>query len=59
LAEATGLAQEFIELVRCRKSGEFDPWLARAQGSTLTAVRGFAKGLCTDYDAVRAALTLP
>jgi transposase len=59
LAEATDLASDFIDLVRRRQIERLDPWLARAQSCALPAFRGFAKGLCTDYDAVRAAVTLP
>ncbi len=59
LAEAIDLANDFLDLVRRRQPECLDPWLKRAQSCTLPAFRGFAKGLCTDDEAVRAAVTLP
>ena len=36
-----------------------DPWLQRATTSTLEALQRFAKGLCEDYEAVKAGVTVP
>ena len=58
LAEAVKLAEEFAGLVRGRKPELFDPWLQRAQDSAVPALQRFAKRLSSDYDAVRAAVTL-
>ena len=58
LAEAVKLAEEFAALVRGRKPKLLDPWLQRAQDSAVPALQRFAKRLSSDYDAVRAAVTL-
>jgi transposase len=59
LAEAIALAQEFAQLVRQRQAPQLDPWLARAAESRVTPLQRFAKGLRDDYEAVRAAVTVP
>lgn len=59
LTEAIDLAQDFAQLVRQRQPAQLDPWLQRAAGSTLDAVRRFATGLYDDYQAVKAGVTLP
>ena len=58
LDEAVALAEEFIGLLRERAPDRLDPWLQRAERSTVRPLRGFAKRLWADYDAVRAAVTL-
>lgn len=58
LAVAVDLAEEFAALVRDRRPERLDPWLQRAQDSTVPALQRFAKRLSSDYDAVRAAVTL-
>ena len=58
LAAAVRLAEEFAALVRGRKPELLDPWLQRAQDSAVPALQRFAKRLSSDYDAVRAAVTL-
>ncbi len=58
LAAAVELAEEFAALVRGREPGRLDPWLQRAQDSAVPALQRFAKRLSSDYDAVRAAVTL-
>ena len=58
LATAVTLAEEFAALVRGRKPERLDPWLQRAQDSAVPALQRFAKRLSSDYDAVRAAVTL-
>lgn len=59
LAEAVALAQDVAGLVRQRQPAQLEPWLARAAQSTLAPFRRFARGLCADYAAVYAAMTLP
>ena len=58
LATAVKLAEEFAALVRGRKPEHLDPWLQRAQDSVVPALQRFARRLSSDYDAVRAAVTL-
>jgi transposase len=58
LAEVIGLAEEFANLVRQRKSEQFHSWLERASRCKTPMFETFACGLEAD-DAVRAALTVP
>ena len=59
LAAATTLADEFAQLVRDRRADDLDAWIALASADGGSAdLRRFARGLTTDYAAVRAALTL-
>jgi transposase len=58
LDEAVALAEEFMGLLRNRTPDRLDPWLQRAQSSTVRQLRSFAQRLWADYDAVRAAVTL-
>jgi transposase len=59
VAEAIDLAQAFATLVRQRQPAQLDPWLQRATTSALEALQRFATGLCDDYEAVKAGVTLP
>jgi transposase len=59
LAAAVALAQAFASLVRQRQPTPRDLWLARAATSALAPFRRFAKGLRTDYAAVKAGVTRP
>ena len=58
LAAAVELAEEFAALVRGRKPDRLDLWLRQAQDSVVPALQRFARRLSSDYDAVRAAVTL-
>ena len=58
LAAAVTLAEEFAALVRGREPKRLDLWLQRAQDSAVPALQRFAKRLSSDYDAVRATVTL-
>ena len=58
LATAVELAEEFTALVRRRKPERLDPWLQKAQDSVVPALQRFARRLSSDYEAVRAAVTL-
>jgi transposase len=60
LQAAGGLAREFTDMIRQRRSAEWHDWLRRACAPQATAeIRSFAKGLQADEAAVQAALTLP
>jgi transposase len=59
VAEAIDLAQDFAQLVRQRQPERLDAWLQRATTSALEALQRFASGLCEDYEAVKAGVTLP
>ncbi|QSB17552.1 ISL3 family transposase [Natronosporangium hydrolyticum] len=58
LATLTELAQEFNQLVRTRSGHRLEEWINKATSSAFPEVRGFAKGLYSDFDAVKAGLTL-
>ena len=59
LRELYQLGQEFILMVKQRRARRLDPWLLRVGQSPSTDLRGFASGIKRDYDAVKAALSLP
>jgi len=59
LAGAIELAQDFCAIVRQRQANRFDEWLARAVASGVAPLQRFARGLCADYEAVKAGLRLP
>ena len=59
IAEAIGLAEGFLALVRTRAPEQLEPWLLIARASTLLAFRHFAEKLEADIEAVRAAVSLP
>jgi len=59
ITEAIRLTQDFADLVRHGKPDQLDTWLERAAASCLQAFKSFANGLQTDYDAVKAGITLP
>jgi transposase len=58
IAVAIELAQDFVEIVRTRQPDRFDSWLDRATACDVAPLRRFATGLRTDYEAVKAGLTL-
>jgi transposase len=58
MAEAIALAEEFAALMRARDPERLEPWLARAQASTLPAFQDFAHSLKSDQAAVQAAVRL-
>ena len=55
----TRLAHGFNRLVRERRGQHLEEWINEATRSSFPEVRGFATGLFSDYDAVRAGLTQP
>jgi transposase len=58
LADILRLSQSFLELVRERQPTQLDDWLTAATDSEIPQFQRFVTGLRSDYDAVRAALTL-
>jgi transposase len=59
LAELTDLAHGFTNLVRQREGDRLETWINNAARSPFSELRGFGTGLRSDFDAVRAGLTLP
>jgi transposase len=53
------LAQDFRVMVTRRQADVLDRWLTEAKGSGITELQSLATGILRDFDAVRAALTLP
>jgi len=58
LVVAIQLAQQFADLVRHRQPEQLDPWLKRANSSSIKQFQNFAKSLQEDYEAVKAGVTL-
>jgi len=59
LATTQALVRDFADML-CHRHGDHLPaWAAQAQASTVSELRGFAKGLRKDWAAVTAGLTLP
>lgn len=59
VARAYPLAQQFTGMVRQHTAQELDDWLLKATAAGVPELERFVAGLQRDYDAVRAALTLP
>src|SRR5690606_9978629 len=57
--ETYTLLQDFRGILTERKAETLRSWLERAGGSSLAPLRGFARSLEQDMDAVMNALTLP
>jgi transposase len=58
LGIAIELAQQFASLVRQRLPQQFDSWLDKAKNCSVSLLHSFAVGLESDYDAVKAGVTL-
>jgi transposase len=58
LVSARHLAQQFLELVRERRRGGLEKWVAAVQISGSPELRGFSRNLRRDWAAVHAGLTL-
>jgi transposase len=58
LKSAIELAQQFASVVRQRLSGQLDAWLNKAKNSSVSLLRSFAVSLESDYDAVKAGVTM-
>ncbi len=52
-------ALRFTEILTERKPEKLEAWVVEAAASSSSVIRGFAKGIKADYDAVLAALQLP
>ena len=59
LREAIELAEAFAAVVRGRRPGDLTGWLSQAEGSRVSELRTFARGLRSDEAAVRAGIALP
>jgi hypothetical protein len=59
LSSLSALGQDFVRLVRERKSKALLPWLERAKGCPYEELRRFAQGLEREFPAVQAALDSP
>jgi transposase len=59
VTQAHRLAQDFVTMVRERKAELLEDWLARATEDTVAELHHFATRLKSDYEAVKAALSLP
>jgi transposase len=59
LSSLSALGQDFIRLIRERKSQALLPWLERAKACPYEELRRFAQGLEKEVAAVQAALTEP
>jgi transposase len=57
LASARKLAQDFLQMVRERRGGELDAWVANVHQTGPPELRGFSRNLHHDWDAVHAGLT--
>ncbi len=53
------LAQDFRVMVTRRQHNVLDRWLTEAKSSSIAELQSLAAGIVRDFDAVRAALTLP
>ncbi|AFY47346.1 transposase family protein [Nostoc sp. PCC 7524] len=58
LKSAIELAQQFASLVRQRLPEQLDAWLNKAKNSLVSLLRSFAVSLESDYDAVKAGVTM-
>ena len=59
LSSLSALGQDFVSMIRERKSEALLPWLERAKGCPYEEVQRFAQGLEREFSAVQAALTEP
>jgi transposase len=58
LAESRRLAQRFMVLVRERRAGQLDQWIAEVHNTGPPELRGFSRNLHRDWLAVHAGFTL-
>jgi transposase len=58
LKSAIELAQQFASLVRQRLPEQLDTWLDKAKNSSVSLLHSFAVGLESDYNAVKAGVTM-
>jgi transposase len=58
LATTTEIAREFAHMLRERRGRHLATWIQRVEACDVPELRSFAAGLCKDWDAVKAGLTL-
>ena len=58
IAQAYGLSQAFLAMVRERRGNDLEGWIAEATHSGIEALARFAHGLQDDLTAIKAGLTL-
>lgn len=58
LATTTEIAREFAHMLRERRGRYLATWIQQVEASDIPELRSFAAGLCKDWDAVKAGLTL-
>ena len=58
IGAARKMAQQFLSLVRERRAGELEDWIAMVQNSGIAELRNFATGLLRDKSAVLAGMSL-
>jgi len=58
LKSAIELAQQFASLVRQRLPEQLDTWLDKAKNSSVSLLHSFAVSLESDYNAVKAGVTM-
>lgn len=59
LAQIQDLAGQFAKIMRQGEEDKLSAWLKEVEGSSLSEMRTFAKGVRQDEAAIRAAITLP
>ena len=59
IRKATQLALDFAAMLRTHDAERLDRWVQEAVGSNIPSLAGFASGLRSDYEAIKAALRLP
>jgi len=59
VALAYDLAQRFVQMIRCQKDADLDPWPAASAASGISALASFGERRQRDCAAVRAGLELP
>jgi transposase len=59
IAMASKLAKEFRVMMETRQGSQLKEWVDKVQLSDVHELKGFAKSLLNDYQAVKNALTLP
>lgn len=56
---ATILSHKFRDMMENKQGHLLPEWVSEVEQSSVRELKGFAKGLLNDYDAVKNALTLP
>jgi hypothetical protein len=59
IKKAANLIQDFKGMMRMKNGSLLGEWIERASSSNIKEIKGFARGLLTDLDAVRNGINLP